>query len=104
MWLSLDPQSGHEQRGRRPALIVSNNTFSAFTQGMAMVCPISNTNKAIPIHVALSECCLTTGVILCDQVKALDMNARNAEYIETVPSGILAEVVDIITGFVEIEA
>lgn len=102
IFLNFDPQIGHEQRGRRPALIVSNNTFNSFT-GIGVVCPITNTNREIPIHVSLDDRTKTTGVVMCDQVKSLDIRMRNAEFVEKVPEDILAEVIDIIVGFVEIE-
>lgn len=102
IFINFDPQIGHEQRGRRPALIVSNNTFNSFT-GIAVVCPITNTNREIPIHVSLDDRTKTTGAVMCDEVKSLDIRMRNAEFVEKVPGDILAEVIDIIVGFVEVE-
>lgn len=98
--LELDPQAGHEQKGRRPAFVVSNNTFNHFTK-MAIVCPITNTRRGFPLHVPLDERTKTTGVIMCEQVKSLDILARNAFFIEKAPGDILDEVIDILTGFVE---
>ena len=102
IFLDFDPQVGHEQRGRRPALVVSNNTFNRFTS-IAVVCPITNTNREIPIHVALDNRNKTTGVVMCDQVKSLDIRMRKAEFVEKVSEDILEEVIDIIVGFVEVE-
>ncbi|MEW6541900.1 MAG: type II toxin-antitoxin system PemK/MazF family toxin [Bacillota bacterium] len=98
--LEFDPQAGHEQKGRRPAFVVSNNTFNHFTK-IAIVCPITNTNRGFPLHVPLDERTKTTGVIMCEQVKSLDISARNASFIEKAPADILDEVVDILIGFVE---
>jgi len=98
--LNFDPQLGHEQKGRRPALVVSNNTFNEFTK-MAMVCPITNTRRGFPLHVALDERTTTTGVIMCEQAKSLDIEARNATFFEKVPANILEEVLDIFVSFVE---
>jgi mRNA interferase MazF len=67
------------------------------------VCPITNTDKKHPFHVKLDERTKTTGVILSDQVRTLDINARNYEFIESVPVDILLEVVDLISGFAELE-
>ena len=103
VWISLNPQSGHEQSGRRPAVVVSNNAFNDFTKTSAMLCPITNTNRNSPIQVKLDERTSTTGVVMCDQNKTLDICVRNAEFIEKLPDDILAEVVDIIQGFIEIE-
>ncbi len=103
VWVNLEPQAGHEQKGRRPALVISNNTFNNFTRKMAMVLPITNTNKNLPIHIQLNEKTKTTGVILCDQAKVLDLEKRDAEFIEKVPKSILLEAVDIVYGIIEIE-
>lgn len=101
VYLDFDPQIGHEQKGKRPAMIVSNNTYNKFTN-IAMVCPITNTYRDYPLHVELDERTKTTGVIMCEQVKALDINARKATFQEKVPTDIVEEVVDILIGFIEI--
>ncbi len=102
IWLDFNPQAGHEQKGRRPALVVSNDTFNKFSN-LAIVCPITNTNKKHPFHVKLDGRTKITGVILSDQARTLDINARNYEYIETIPEDIVIEVIDIISGFIERE-
>ena len=102
IWLDFDPQIGHEQKGRRPALIISNETFNQFSK-MAIVCPITNVDKKHPFHVKLNEKTTITGVILCDQVRTLDIKARKYEYVEDLPKEILLEVIDIINGFIEKE-
>lgn len=99
--LEFDPQARHEQKGRRPALVVSNNTFNSFTK-IAIVCPITNTNRGFPLHVPLDERTKTTGVIMCEQVKSLDISARNAAFKEKAPPDIIEEVVDVIIGLVEL--
>jgi len=102
IWLDFDPQIGHEQKGRRPALVISNETFNNFSR-LAIVCPITNTNKNHPFHVKLNDKTKTKGVILCDQSRTLDINARNYEFIEKIPEDILLNVLDIIAGFIEKE-
>ena len=102
IWLDFDPQIGHEQKGRRPALVISNGTFNRFSN-MAIVCPITNTNRNHPFHVKLDERTKTTGVVLCDQARTLDIGARNYEFIEEIPGEILLDVIDIISGFIETE-
>ncbi|MGD9678467.1 MAG: type II toxin-antitoxin system PemK/MazF family toxin [Vulcanibacillus sp.] len=101
VFLEFDPQAGHEQRGRRPALVISNNTYNNFTK-MAIVCPITNTKKGFPLHVELDERTNTSGVIMCEQVKALDLQARNVIFYEKVPREIIEEVGDILIGFFEL--
>lgn len=98
--LEFDPQTGHEQRGRRPALVVSNHLFNRITN-LALVCPITRANRDFPLHVSLDERTQSIGVIMCEQVKSLDISARNAVFQEKVPQDILDEVLDIISGFVE---
>lgn len=102
VYLDFDPQSGHEQAGRRPALVVSKDIFNRFTKKAAIVCPITNTNRGLPFHIKLDERTKTTGVVLCDQVKSLDISARNISFREKVPQDILEEVVDVLIGFIEL--
>jgi mRNA interferase MazF len=103
VWLNFDPQAGYEQRGKRPALVVSGNTFNNFSK-MAIVCPITTRDKNHPFHVRLSGRLRTQGVSLCDQVRTLDIQARNFEFIERLSEDILLEVIDILNCFIEIES
>ena len=99
--LDFDPRAGHEQKGKGPAIVVSNNLYNQFTN-LAMVCPITNTNRHFPLHVELDERTATNGVVMCEQVKALDLNARNAVFQEKAPQDIVDEIVDLLLGFVEV--
>ena len=101
VYLDFDPQSGHEQRGRRPALVVSNNLYNRVSN-LTMVCPITHTDRGHPFHIRLDSSTKTDGVILCDQARMLDLGSRNASYVEKAPDEITAEAVDLIIGFVEI--
>ncbi len=102
IYLDFDPQAGHEQKGRRPALVVSNFTYNSITR-MALVCPITNTKRDFPLHVALDLRTKTTGYIMCEQVKALDILSRNGSFEEKIPENIMQEVFDILYGIIEIE-
>lgn len=93
--LSFNPQAGHEQAGYRPAVVVSNNFLNQKTS-MTIVCPITNTNNQFPLHIPLDERVKTTGVILCEQVKALDLKARSYQTIEQLPNDLLQKVLDVI--------
>ena len=99
--LNLNPTKGREQAGYRPVLVVSNVSFSQ-ASNMLVVCPITNTDRKNPLHVRL-EGLTTTGFVMCDQIKAIDTNARDYKTIEMVSDNVLWEVTDIISGFVEIE-
>jgi mRNA interferase MazF len=101
VWLNFDPQSGHEQKGRRPALVVSNAVFHSITKTTAMVCPITKTDKNSPIRIRLDSRTITAGVIMCDQAKIFDVASRDASFIEKAPVDIVAEVIDIISGIIE---
>ena len=91
VWLSLDPQAGHEQAGRRPALVLSPASYNDRV-GLALVCPITNRMKGYPFEVPLPDDLPVTGVVLADQVKSLDWRARRAEYCREVSAEVLAEV------------
>jgi mRNA interferase MazF len=94
-WLDLDPQSGHEQKGRRPVVVVSNNDFHLMTGNkLAMVCPITKTRRANLLHVELGEQTKITGFVMCEQVKVLDISARNYESIEEISREILVKVLE----------
>lgn len=101
VYLDFDPQSGHEQKGRRPALVVSNNLFNR-VNNLTMVCPITHTDRGSPFHVRLDDRTQTDGVIMCDQARMLDLKSRKAAFKEKAPEEILFEVVDIISGMIEI--
>lgn len=101
IYLDFDPQAGHEQKGRRPALVVSNNLFNRVSN-LTMVCPITHTDRGHPFHIRLDGRTKTTGVILCDQARMLDLNSRRASFEEKAPADVTAEAVDLIVGFVEI--
>jgi mRNA interferase MazF len=96
--MDFDPQKGHEQSGRRPALVLSNNILNQHSS-VALVCPITNTNKNHPFHIELDKRTNTTGVVLCDQAKMLDIRARNAQFKEECPCDIWNEAKDLIISF-----
>jgi mRNA interferase MazF len=100
IYLQLNPQSRHEQMGMRTAIVVSNKTYNQFTN-QAMVCPITSNDKGFPLHVLLDDRTKTTGVVMCEQMKALDIYARKASFFEKAPKDIIEEVMDIIAGFIE---
>ena len=101
VYLDFDPQAGHEQRGRRPALVVSNSLFNRVSS-LTMVCPITHTDRGHPFHIRLDSRTKTDGVVLCDQARMLDLSARNADFAEKAPEDVVAETVDLIIGFVEL--
>lgn len=93
--VTFDPQSGHEQRGRRPALIVSNTLFNRHT-GLAIVCPLTNTDRNFPFHVAVVGDPKVTGFVMVEQVKSIDFRARKAMRIGRASDRVLEEVLSIL--------
>jgi mRNA interferase MazF len=91
VWLNFTPQSGHEQMGKRPALVLSPKEYNLKT-GLAIFCPITSREKGYPFEVKLSSKKIS-GVILSDQVKSLDWKSRNAEYISKVTASEIEEVI-----------
>lgn len=86
--LSFDPQTGHEQSGWRPGLVISNYTFNKAT-GFAVICPITNTNRGYPFHLSLPEDSYITGVVMVEQVKSLDYEKRKAKFVSEVDKAFL---------------
>ena len=72
--INFNPQAGHEQAGYRPAVVISNNIFNKKAK-LSIVCPITNTSNHFPLHIPLDNRTKTTGVILCEHIKALELNS-----------------------------
>lgn len=88
--LTFNPQAGHEQAGRRPALVLSPAAYNGKV-GLALLCPITNQAKGYPFEVPLPEGFAVTGVVLADQVRSLDWRSRDAQRIGTVPEAVVLE-------------
>jgi len=91
VWVSLNPQAGHEQAGRRPALVVSPAEYNRRV-GLALMCPITSKSKGYPFEVFLPDNLKISGVVLSDQVKSLDWRAREAQIADVAPESTTAEV------------
>ena len=92
VWISLDPQSGHEQAGRRPALVLSPASYNG-PVGLALFCPITSHAKGYPFEVPLPDGLPVSGVVLADHIKCLDWRSRRAEYAAQAPETVVDEVV-----------
>ena len=101
--LNFNPQSGHEQAGYRPAVVISNRFFNDKTN-MTIVCPITNTSRPFPLHIALDERTNTTGVVLCEHVKSMDIENRQYKFIEEMPKDLLNEVLATVFSEIEMQA
>jgi mRNA interferase MazF len=97
--LSFDPQSGHEQKGRRPAMIISNKIFNQHL-GLAFACPITNTKRDFPFHIEVKSENIT-GFIMGEQMKSIDYNARNIKFIEKANQKTISQILGIIDSIIQ---
>lgn len=93
IWITFNPQAGHEQAGRRPALVLSPSSYNGKV-GLALLCPITSQIKGYPFEVILPSGSTLRGVVLADQVKSLDWRVRKAEFISKLPRETTSEVLD----------
>jgi len=100
VWITFNPQSGHEQAGRRPALVISPEAYNGKV-GFALLCPVTSRAKGYPFEVAIPPGFGVEGVVLSDQVKSLDWRARDVERIAALPAAALREVLGKLGALVE---
>ena len=92
VWVDFDPQAGHEQAGRRPALIVSPISYNRKV-GLVLLCPVTNQRKGYPFEVTLPQGLKVAGVVLADQLKSMDWRARRAEFCCRAPAATVLDVI-----------
>jgi len=97
--LNFDPQSGHEQKGRRPAIIISNKIFNKHL-GLSFACPITNTKRNFPFHIEVQSENIT-GFIMVEQMKSIDYNSRNIKFIEKANQATINKILGIIDSIIE---
>lgn len=93
VWLEFSPQAGHEQAGRRPALVVSPASYNS-RSGLALVCPVTTKSKGYPFDVHIPEGLPVCGVIQSDQLRSLDWKERKVSFIARVSEDTLQSVLD----------
>lgn len=93
VWLTFNPQAGHEQAGRRPAVVLSPAAYNGKV-GLALLCPITSRIKGYPFEVTLPDGSPVHGAVLADQVKSLDWRARRAERMGTIPRRLVSEILE----------
>ena len=91
VWLTFDPQAGHEQRGRRPALVLSPRQYNQ-RAGLALVCPVTSQIKGYPFEAPIPDGQEIGGAVLCDHLKSVDWQQRRATFVEKAPADVLVEV------------
>ena len=95
VWLSFDPQAGHEQAGHRPAFVLSPESYNRKT-GLLLACPITSKVKGYPFEVALPPGLPVGGVILADQIKSLDWKVRKSEFIVRTAPSVIEDVLSLV--------
>lgn len=95
IWIDLNPQKGHEQAGRRPVLVLSNDRFNSLTH-LVICCPITQQVKDYPTEVPLPESLSTKGVVLTNQVRTLDWQARGFSVTEQTPEKLVEQVLELL--------
>lgn len=91
VYLDFDPTKGHEQRGHRPAFVLSPRSYNA-KSSLALLMPVTRQQKGYPFEVILPPDLQIQGVILADQIKCLDWNARNVQFVESAPASVIEAV------------
>jgi mRNA interferase MazF len=102
IWLDFTPQAGHEQAGRRPAVVISSSQYNRKV-GLLLACPITSQRKQYPYEVLLPDRLPITGVILADQVRRLDWKSRRAAFIGRLGEGFMAEILGKLAVLIEDE-
>jgi len=102
IWITFNPQAGHEQAGRRPALVLSPAAYNGKV-GLAILCPITSQVKGYPFEVLIPDGLEIGGAILSDQVKSLDWKVRNAEFGCKLPPTTFNEVVQKLSTLIRLQ-
>lgn len=97
VWLDFNPQTGREQAGRRPALVLTRAAYNAKT-GLLVACPITNQAKGYPFEVGLPDGFKVTGVVLADHVKSQDWRQRNATFAAQAPPEVVEQALDLLSS------
>lgn len=100
VYLDLNPTKGHEQKGSRPAIVISNNIFNKNTK-MAIVCPITSNMKEFPTHYILEDTKKIYGSVLCEHIRSIDYEIRNLELIEKASDNDLLSVIMLTNACIE---
>ena len=99
VWITLNPRIGHEQSGRRPAVIISPSSYN-FKANLALTCPITNRVKGYPFEVVLPSKMIITGAVLTDQLRSLNWREREALFITKLPDKALEKIIERIEAFI----
>ena len=100
IFLNFNPTVGHEQKGKRPAIVVSNNTFNKNTH-MIIVCPITSNEKEYPTHYLLEDTKKIHGSVLLEHIRSIDFDMRNVKFIEKASDNDILSVITLMSACIE---
>ncbi len=100
IYVDFNPTIGHEQAGKKPAMVVSNNIFNMHT-GMAIVCTITSNEKDYPTHYKLNDSIKIHGCVLCEHIKSIDISSRNIKFVEHSSRNDLLSVIMLLESCIE---
>lgn len=100
VYIDFSPIKGHEQKGKRPALVISTRLFNQFTN-MAIVCPITSNTKNFPTHYEFTGLKKIKGAVLCEHIRSIDYNERNIDFIERCTDEDFKNILELIQSFFE---
>lgn len=100
VYVDLDPTKGHEQRGTRPAIVISNNVFNEHTK-MVVLCPITSNIKDFPTHYILEDSKKIVGAVLCEHIRSMDYETRKIRFVEEASENDLLSVITLMNACIE---
>ena len=100
VYLDFNPTKGHEQKGIRPGIVISNNIFNANTR-MAILCPITSNIKDFPTHYILEDSKKVKGAVLCEHIRNIDFEARNLKFVEKASDNDLVSIITLMNACIE---
>jgi len=102
IWVDFDPTKGREQAGHRPAVVISRSLYNK-KRSLVVVCPITSQTRPLRFHVPLDERTKTKGDVICEQVRVIDLLARECKVVEQMPKDLLRQVLDAVTSIISLE-
>ena len=100
VYVDFDPTLGHEQKGFRPAIVISNNTFNKHTK-MVIVCLITSNEKEFPTHYLLNSTKVVNGSVLCEHIRSIDYETRNLKFIEKLTDNDYISIITLLNACIE---
>ena len=100
VFLNFNPTKGHEQKGKRPAVVISHDVFNEHTK-MVMVCPVTSNDKYFPTHYILEDTKNIYGAVLCEHIRSIDYETRNLEFVEKLSNNDFLSIITLLNVCIE---